>query len=91
MWFMADAGQWNMVVKGLTGCSDDLSTTANNNLSYDKMNVKIATTGATPIDNFQHWTAWEYNDAKAWEYHQSGYLIQVEKTSECRVRPIFTF
>ena len=91
MWFMADAGQWNMVVKGLTGSSDDLSTTVNSNLAYDKMNVKVAATGATPIDNFQHWTVSEYNDAKAWEYHQSGYLIEMEKSYQFLVRPIFTF
>ena len=96
MWFLADVGQWNMVVKGLTGLTvsnTNLSTTANSDLAYDKVNVKLTAAGATPLDNFQHWTVSEYeNDhGKAWEYLPGGCLWPIEKSYQWLVRPIFTF
>ena len=94
MWFLADVGQWNMIVKGLTGCNTNLNTTANSDLAYDKVNMKLNAAGATPLNNSNHWTVSEYegnNHSEAWEYLPNGSLSPIEKTNERLVRPIFTF
>jgi len=90
-WFMPCIGQWNLIVKGLTGSGSNLSNAANSALAYDKVNVKLNAAEATPLLEFHYWLSNEYNDVAAWEYMQTGYLAAIGKNYTWLVRPIFCF
>ena len=69
IWFVASVGQWNMVVKGLTGSSTDLSLTDNSALAYDKVNVKIVAAGGTGLvqSGSNYVLATPYDKDDCWE------------------------
>jgi uncharacterized repeat protein (TIGR02543 family) len=94
-WFVASVGQWNMVVKGLTGSNTNLSQDANSDLAYDEVNVKIEAAGATGLIKeiaYNYVLANAYSNDEVWEYMADGYVAHYDKnTSWFAVRPIFSF
>ena len=94
IWFVASVGQWNMVVKGLTGSNTDLSETENSALAYDKVNVKIVAAGATGLilAGSNYVLANPYDKDYVWEYMEEGYVAHWLKSADWYVvRPIFSF
>ena len=93
-WFVASVGQWNMVVKGLTGSNTDLSESVNPDLAYDKVNVKIVAAGATGLilSGSNYVLANPYSKDEVWEYMEEGYVAHYYKNANWyTVRPIFSF
>ena len=94
IWFVASVGQWNMVVKGLTGSNTNLSQDANSALAYDKVNVKIEAAGATGLieSGSNYVLANAYSNDRVWEYMEEGYVTNYLKSADWyTVRPIFSF
>ena len=91
MWFMPCIGQWNLIVKGLTGSGSDLSNATNSALAYDKVSAKLTAAGASSLSNNHYWLSNEYSNDEAWEYMPEGYLDKVGKGFSWAVRPIFCF
>ena len=94
IWFVASVGQWNMVVKGLTGSNTNLSESANSALAYDKVNVKIEAAGATGLilSGSNYVLANPYSNDRVWEYMEEGYVTNYIKSADWyTVRPIFSF
>ena len=90
-WFMPCIGQWNLIVKALTGSGSNLSNAANSALAYDKVSAKLTAAGASSLSNNHYWLSNEYSNDEAWEYMQAGYLDKVGKGFSWAVRPIFCF
>lgn len=95
-WFLPSLYQWNLMVKTLLGVSTDLTTTANSNLAYTRINEKIKyaieETGGTLLANAPYWTASECNNNnRAWCYRAGGTAGYNDKTGSLRVRPFIAF
>lgn len=90
-WFVASVYQWNLIVKGLTGSTSDLTTTANSAMAYTKVNAKIVAAGGTGLADAPYWTSSEYNSNRAWCYRATGMAGFNDKTGSLRVRPIVAF
>lgn len=87
-WFWPTAGQWNLMVKGLTGSSANLSETEQSALTQDKLNVKIQAAGAEAISGNQILSTSSSGD-NFWEY-ANGRLYNVSKTYAFSFRAMFT-
>ena len=92
-WFLPSLYQWNLMVKTLLGT--DLSTSANSNLGYTKINEKIKyaieETGGSLLTNAAYWTASENTSYRAWCYRANGLAGFNDKDGDLRVRPFIAF
>ena len=92
-WFMPSAGQWNLMVKGLTGSNTNLSNTENSALAYDKLNAKIYTAaGAQALANGNYMLCTSRSTNEYWEYQSSGKLAHIgsKNTYGFNYRAMFT-
>ena len=60
-WFLPSLYQWNMIVKGLSGQSADLSYSDNNDLTVSSLNTKIEAAGGTGLQSDRYWSSTEYD------------------------------
>ena len=60
-WFLPSLYQWNMIVKGLSGLSADLSYVDNNDLTVSSLNTKIEAAGGTGLQSDRYWSSTEYD------------------------------
>lgn len=99
-WFLPSIYQWNLMVKGLLGVTTNLTTTANTNLTYDKINAKLQTAindanvNAVGLADAPYWTASEnYSNStyRGWCYRATGLAGYNDKTGSLHVRPVIAF
>ena len=88
-WFWPSVGQWNLMAKGLTGSSANLSTTVESTLTADKINVKIEAAGAQAIPTGNHILSTSYDGDNFWEY-SGGRLYSIAKSYAFYFRAMFT-
>lgn len=96
-WFLPSIYQWNLMVKGLLGVTTNLTTDANTNLSYDKINAKLqkaindANINAVGLANAAYWTASENSNNRGWCYRANGLAGYNDKDGSLHVRPVLAF
>ena len=92
-WFLPAMGQWNLIVKGFTGWSANLTQSSNSGYKQDSYSSKITAAGGTALSNSTYWSSTQY-DAYAWIWGYSantGSISKVQYTSSCYVRPVIAF
>lgn len=67
-WFLPSLYQWNMIVKGLSGQSADLSWDPNDNYNASILNTKIEAAGGTGLLSFGYWSSSEYDGDYAYSF-----------------------
>ena len=95
-WFLPSLYQWNMIVKGLSGQSADLSTSSNAYYNASSLNTKITAVGGTGLQNWDgyYWSSSEVSAYQVWGFHaEYGYVYYYNKgtSSSCLVRSVFAF
>ena len=96
-WFLPSIYQWNLMVKGMLGGTTNLTTNANTNLSYDKINEKLqaaindANIKAKGLVDAPYWTASENSNNRGWCYRATGLAGYNDKTGSLHVRPVLAF
>lgn len=80
-WFLPSLYQWNLIVKGLTGKTADLTESANDDYKAEKLNVKITPTGGDGFDKYTYWSSTEQQKAGAWT------LCLIERTDDSTLFP----
>ena len=96
-WFLPSIYQWNQMVKGLLGVTTNLTTSANSNLAWEKINEKLQTAindvnvKAAGLVDGPYWTSSEMSATQARCYRAGGTGGYGDKTENMRVRPIIAF
>lgn len=92
-WFLPSIGQWNIMVKALTGVSSDLATAYNNSLNYTAVNTKITAAGGIGIQPWNYWTSTECSSVDDWTYaaNVGNAEVVVRSANQCYVRAAFAF
>jgi hypothetical protein len=68
-WFLPSLYQWNMIVKGLSGKTTDLSNSSNDDYKASSLNTKITAAGGDGLQNEGGYlSSTEYNEMKAWGF-----------------------
>lgn len=100
-WFLPTSGQWNLMVKGMSGCSNsDLpSYPGSSGLNYNRFNRRFDAAG---LDNTEgdpyirtntYWTSTERKKDEAWHYNAThGHTTNnAKKMDSFYVRAVFAF
>ena len=93
-WFLPSLYQWNMIVKGLSGKSADMSLDGNDNYTASSLNTKITAAGGTGFQDDSYWSSTEYDEYgdMAWYFNAYyGSVGYVQKYSTNFVRSAFAF
>ena len=94
-WFLPSLYQWNMIVKGLSGKSADMSLDGNDNYTASSLNTKITAAGGTGLQVYEsYWSSTEYDEygELAWYFNAYyGSVGYVFKYSTNLVRSAFAF
>ena len=95
-WFLPTIGQWNLILKGLTGSSTDLSTSTNNDYKGSNINTILegfaGSSARMKSDSGPFWSSTEYSADLAWDMDFSGGLaLNLTKTGYARVRAVLAF
>jgi hypothetical protein len=92
-WFLPSMGQWNLIVKGLTGSSTNLSTSSNSTYQASNVNTKITAAGGTGLHSSYYRSSTEYSAFSAWfvsfNYGLAGSSIKDD--SSLYARAVFAF
>jgi len=94
LWFLPSLGQWNLILKGLTGTNTNLSTTANATFTASNVNIKIIAAGGTGFDATRYWASTEKDADYVWRVSflsTDGFADSHFKTGSERVRSVFAF
>ena len=94
-WSIPSIGQWNLILKGLTGSGNNLSTSANASFSASNVNAKIPT-GADGFSELNYWSCTEKDNNKMWmmQFNGSGGLannINKKNYATQGLRTMFAF
>ena len=91
-WFLPSMGQWNLVVKAMTGRTEDLSNSANSSYTAGKLNTLITAAGGTGLQSGLYWSSTESSVKNAWYMgFDNGRTNSTDKTATCHVRPVMAF
>jgi hypothetical protein len=91
-WFLPTIGQWNLIVKGLTGSSTDLSGTANTDYLASNINPIITAAGGTGFTANHYWSSVESNAYGGWIMRfGEGWIYLSGKHFTYPVRPVLAF
>ncbi len=91
-WFLPSLGQWQLIIQGLTGKSNSLSTSTNSEYQASAVNAKIKAAGGTDVRASVYWSGTEYNYAYAWNvYFSTGSLSYNRKSTDSYVRSALAF
>jgi hypothetical protein len=97
-WFLPAAGQWNLMVKGLTGGTANLTTSENATYSSTKVNAKIIAAGATGLNvSTAYWASTQAGTSHAWYYAHTvnggrvSYASKTVHTNDYAVRAVFAY
>ena len=91
-WFLPSLYQWNLIVKGLTGKTADLTTSANDDYKAEKLNAKITAVGGEGLVSYYYWSSTEQNVASAWALRLiEGYAERMGMVTSLNFRAVFAF
>ena len=91
-WFLPSFYQWNMIVKGLSGQSADLSWGENDNYNASSLNTKIEAAGGTGLLSFGYWSSTEYDGDYAMSFGAGFGSVNADtKSGYNNVRSAFAF
>ena len=94
-WFLPTIGQWNLIVKGLTGKSTDLKyDTGNSDYTGANFNAKILAAGGVGVidTSLGYWSSVEHSTGAAWHMNFiSGYVSTNNKNVSEHVRAVLAF
>lgn len=91
-WFLPSLYQWNMIVKGLSGQSADLSNDKNDDYKASSLNTKIEAAGGTGLQPYYYWSSTEYDRNNVWGFNaDDGLVDRCPKGSYGYVRSAFAF
>ncbi len=91
-WFLPTIGQWNLIVKGLTGSSTDLSETANTDYLASNINPIITAAGGTGFTANHYWSSVERSAYGGWIMRfGEGWIYGSGKKFTYPVRPVLAF
>jgi len=94
-WFLPTIGQWNLIVKGLTGKSTDLKyDTGNSDYTGANFNAKILAAGGVGVidTSLGYWSSVEHSTGAAWHMNFiSGYVSSNNKNVSEHVRAVLAF
>ena len=93
-WFLPSLYQWNMIVKGLSGQSADLSYDYNDNYTASSLNTKIEAAGADGLQSGVYWSSTEFDGSNAWLFRANlgdVYGSRIRKDFDIYVRSAFAF
>ena len=92
-WFLPSLYQWNMIVKGLSGKTTDLSSSDNDDYKASSLNTKIVAAGGTGLQSSgRYWSSTEYAGDNAWYFHaEYGSVGDRNKDQGYYVRSAFAF
>jgi hypothetical protein len=94
-WFLPSMGQWNMIVKALTGSSEDLQNYPYLGDTYKPANVnpKITAAGANGFKNSHYWSCVGISNGSIFQvaFNRGGATIDGPSTNYYYVRPVFAF
>jgi hypothetical protein len=94
-WFLPSLYQWNMIVKGLSGKSADMSLAANDNYTASSLNTKITAAGGTGLQvDLYYWSSTEYDEYGDMAWYFGAYYGSVgyeQKYMTNFVRSAFAF
>ena len=65
-WFVPTAGQWNLILKGLTGSSTGIQSTSSDTFKAANVNTKIIAAGGTGFKASSYATSTEKEAGRAW-------------------------
>ena len=92
-WFLPSLGQWNIMLKAMTGSGVDLSSSSN--ATYQAANVSplITAAGGTALSAAHYWSSTEKSATDAWDVtFQSGRSNGADKdTGTHHVRAVLAF
>lgn len=94
-WFLPSLGQWNLILKSLTGSSTNLSTSSNSTFKASNVEKKITAAGGTGLN--VSLTNWYYSSTEqswevAWSLHlDDGLAYGCKKNGAVYVRAVFAF
>lgn len=94
LWFLPSMGQWNLILKSLTGTNTNVSTTANATFEASNVNKKIIAAGGTGFDATRYWASTEQDASRVWRIsfmEGDGLADSHSKTGSERVRSVFAF
>ena len=92
-WFMPTIAQWNLIVKGLTGGTADLTTSSNSAYNATAVNKYIKTAaGGSQVQSNRYWSSVEYSTNSAWSmYFSNGSAYSYYKSLTIYVRAVLAF
>lgn len=74
-WFLPSLYQWNMIVKGLSGKTANLSIDDKDDYKASSLNTKIAAAGGTGLQPARYWSSTEHDVSRAWFFYAHyGYV-----------------
>ena len=93
VWFLPTLYQWNMIVKGLSGKTADLSSSENNDYKASSLNTKITAAGGTGLQSGHYWSSTEYDGYAAWCFNAYGGIVynRLKESYSYYVRSAFAF
>ena len=91
-WFLPSIYQWNIILKALSGESNNLSETDNNNFKPAAVNGKIADDDAR-FGNYNYLSSSEIDTSRPWYWYAGGGRAAggLNKTHTATVRAVFAF
>lgn len=91
-WFLPALGQWNLMVKAMTGGLADVSSSGNDAYKAAGFNSRITAAGGTGVLSGLYWSSTESSAANAWYMSfKDGKTNSNEKTTANNVRPVLAF
>jgi len=95
-WFLPTIGQWNLILKGLTNSSTNLSTSTNNTYKGSNINTILEGFGGASArmksDSGYFWSSTETNTDRAWDmYFNGGNADHDGKAYKTSVRAVLAF
>ena len=94
-WFLPSAGQWQMIVQGMTGKTTALSMSNNEDYKAAGVNTVIAAAGGTKLQSISpisYWSSTEYNTGYTWFMDfDKGRLNANTKANAIYVRAVLAF
>lgn len=91
-WFLPALGQWNLMVKAMTGGLADVTTSGNDAYKAAGFNTRITAAGGTGVLSGLYWSSTESSAANAWYMSfKDGKTNSNEKTTGNYVRPVLAF
>lgn len=92
-WFLASLFQWNQIMRGFTGKTDDFTDACNDDYTASAINPIIVAAGGVGLEQRAYWSSTETSDPYyAWAFETfAGCAIAKTKSGNWSIRSVFAF